>query len=73
MHYCLIRTNKERITSMNTENYDKSINLLEETIIHFLTIGEYGISAELCELLLECDDIFREEKSTGPHIKLVSG
>jgi len=48
---------------MNQISYDKSINLLEEAIVHFLTIGEYGIVAELCENLLECDDIFHKSNN----------
>lgn len=48
---------------MNRISYDKSINLLEEAIVHFLTIGQYGIVAELCENLLECDDIFHKSNN----------
>lgn len=48
---------------MNRISYDKSINFLEEAIVHFLTIGQYGIVAELCENLLECDDIFHKSNN----------
>ena len=44
---------------MNKQQYDKSINMLEDLIMHFLIIGKFEITGVLCELLLECDDMYR--------------
>lgn len=41
---------------MNSIDHEKSLAVLEAAIVHFLVIGQFGIVAELCELLLECDD-----------------
>ncbi len=43
---------------MNKPQYDKSIDMLEDIIMHFLVIGNFEITGVLCELLLECDDIY---------------
>lgn len=44
--------------TMNKPQYDKSIDMLEDIIMHFLVIGNFEITGVLCELLLECDDIY---------------
>ncbi|MCF6271643.1 MAG: hypothetical protein L3J37_00420 [Rhodobacteraceae bacterium] len=43
---------------MNSIQHKKSLAVLEGAIVHFIVIGQFEIVAELCELLLECDDIF---------------
>jgi len=43
---------------MNRTNYDKSKNMLEDAIVHFLTVSEFQIVGELCECSLKCDEIF---------------
>lgn len=54
---------------MNAAQYEKSITLLEEGIIHFIVIAEFGIVAELCEMLLECDNKFASTKKNIAHLQ----
>ncbi len=56
---------------MNKPQYDKSINMLEDLIMHFLVIGKFEITGVLCELLLECDDTYRtcQRQSERPPAK----
>ena len=42
---------------MDSTQHKNSLLVLEGAIVHFLQIGQFGIVAELCELLLECDEI----------------
>ena len=42
---------------MDSSQHKKSLLVLEDAIVHFLVLGQFGIVAELCELLLECDEI----------------